>query len=406
MSRRLALVTNGFQALRQSPLQSLLSILGLVIGVAALVAILSLVDGIEQYARQQIEQETDFQTIGVVPIRTDNVDGITIRRESIPFVSLADVENLAAELGEEEATVVVAQRRAYELPIDTTRTAAMLVGTSTSSWDIPGLELKAGRLFDQQDEANAAPVVVLSDVLAKRLAGDADTETVIGDTLTFGDHQVSVIGVLEEAERGAMAIGPYTALADSTSDQPPSMLVRVEQAENVPLVAENIRTWLDDRYEQGREAFSIQTNERLTEQLRQGILLFKLIMGMITGISVLVGGVGVMNVLLMTVTERTKEIGVRKATGARRRDIVFQFLSEAIVISSVGSFLGLLFGLGFVFAATPIIKSISEVPFSAAFTFGTLMVVAIVAVLVGVIFGTYPAYRAAKLSPVDAIRHE
>lgn len=406
MSRRSALVGNSLQAIRQNPLQSLLSILGLIIGVAALVAILSLVDGIEQYARQQIEKETDFQSIGIVPIRTDNVDGITIRRDSIPFISMSDREALSTTIGEEEATVVIAQRRAFELNVDTSRTAAMLVGASVSSWDLPGPALKAGRLFNEIDEQYASPVVVLSDALAKRLAGDEETSSLLGDTLSFGEQQVEVIGVLEESDRGSMAIGPFTALSDYESDQPPMIMVRVNRAENVTLVADQVRSWLDEHYDQGKEAFSVQTNERMTEQLRQGILLFKVIMGLITGISVLVGGLGVMNVLLMSVTERTREIGIRKAAGATRRDIVFQFLSEAVVISSMGSVLGLVFGLLGVFSITPIVQSISEVPFNAAFTSSTLMVVVVLAILVGIAFGTYPALRASRLSPVDAIRHE
>ncbi|MDX1439428.1 MAG: ABC transporter permease, partial [Rubricoccaceae bacterium] len=303
MRRSLALVTNGLRALRQSPLHSLLSILGLVIGVAALVAILSLVDGVERYAREQIERETDYQSIGVVPIRTETIDGITVRRDSIPVLSLDDVANLRTQIGD-HAVVAIAQRRTFELPTDTSRTAAMLVAASVSSWELPGPTLKAGRLFDEEDQRNARPVVVLSDALASRLAGENETASLVGDSLVFGDMTLSVIGVLEEGNLPAMAAGPFSALVDETSDQPPALLVRVELAENITLVADEIRTWLDDRFDQGQDAFTIQTNAHITEQLRQGILLFKVIMGLITGISVLVGGVGVMNVLLMTVTER------------------------------------------------------------------------------------------------------
>jgi putative ABC transport system permease protein len=136
------------------------------------------------------------------------------------------------------------------------------------------------------------------------------------------------------------------------------------------------------------------------------MLLFKVIMGLITGISVLVGGVGVMNVLLITVTERTREIGVRKAVGARRRDVVAQFLAEAVAVSGVGSLIGLGLGLAVVFAAAPVLRAATDVPFYAAVTPQTLAVVAAVAVAVGVVFGTYPALRAARLRPADAIRHE
>jgi putative ABC transport system permease protein len=119
-----------------------------------------------------------------------------------------------------------------------------------------------------------------------------------------------------------------------------------------------------------------------------------------------VGGVGVMNVLLISVTERTSEIGIRKAMGANRKDIVMLFLSESIAVSAFGSLLGLIFGVLFTMAAVPIVKAITKIPFQAEYTLNTFLVIAILAVVVGIVFGTYPAIRASRLNPVDAIRHE
>jgi putative ABC transport system permease protein len=150
----------------------------------------------------------------------------------------------------------------------------------------------------------------------------------------------------------------------------------------------------------------ISTNEKRVEQAAKGFRLFRLIMGMIVGISVLVGGIGVMNVLLISVTERTSEIGIRKAVGANKRDIILQFLSESITVSMFGSVIGLILGVLGTMAFVPIIKSITGVPFQVAYTWNTFIVVGILAVVVGIVFGTYPAMRAARLDPVDAIRHE
>lgn len=129
-------------------------------------------------------------------------------------------------------------------------------------------------------------------------------------------------------------------------------------------------------------------------------------MGMIVGISVLVGGIGVMNVLLISVTERTVEIGIRKAVGASRAHIVQQFLAESITISLVGSLVGLIIGILGTMIVVPVIKSLTAMPFAASYTWNTLIIVTIISVLVGIIFGTYPAMRAARLDPVDAIRRE
>ncbi len=130
------------------------------------------------------------------------------------------------------------------------------------------------------------------------------------------------------------------------------------------------------------------------------------VLGLIVGISVVVGGIGVMNVLLISVTERTAEIGIRKAVGANRRDIILLFLSESITVSAFGSFLGLVFGVGATMIIIPIVKSVTKVPFQAAYTLNTFVIIAIISLLVGIIFGTYPALRASKLDPVEAIRLE
>ena len=129
-------------------------------------------------------------------------------------------------------------------------------------------------------------------------------------------------------------------------------------------------------------------------------------MGLIIGLSVLVGGVGVMNVLLISVNERTAEIGLRKAVGAKKGDIRRLFLAESITVSAFGSLVGLVLGAGFAMAAIPIIRFFADVPFSAVLTWNTFFIIASVAILIGVIFGTYPAIKAAKLDPVEALRRE
>src|SRR5690606_24911352 len=141
-------------------------------------------------------------------------------------------------------------------------------------------------------------------------------------------------------------------------------------------------------------------------QLEQGMLVFKLAMGAFASISLIVGGIGIMNVLLAAVAERTREIGIRKATGARHRDILIQFLAESVAITSVGSAIGVVVGLTGAMLITWIMRSQTEAMIYAAVTWQTMAVCAFIAVAIGVVFGMVPALRAARLSPIDAIRHE
>jgi putative ABC transport system permease protein len=142
------------------------------------------------------------------------------------------------------------------------------------------------------------------------------------------------------------------------------------------------------------------------DQAQQAIMVFKMVMGAFAGISLVVGGLGIMNVLLAAVTERTREIGIRKATGARQRDILVQFLSESVAITGAGSVLGVLLGLAGAFGITAAIRASSDAPVYAALSWETVVVAATVSVVVGLAFGTFPALRAARLSPIAAIRHE
>lgn len=408
MPKRLYLLLSvAVQTLRANPLHILLSTLGLVIGVASLVAILSLGDGLEQYGRNQISTTTSLEAIMVVPKKRDWIDGVSIARDSVATLSLNDANTLAALLSD-SADVVMKRRAnvAIGIPDDTLRTGAYLDAMQPVASNAVQDRMVAGRFFDDADMASDAPVVVLSSTLATRLAREDTTVSLVGRTITVDTLRAEVIGVME-AGPAAVVFGPYTTWAKRVPKaEPPDLLVRAHQVEHVPVLKKRIEGWMDANVAGGSDAFNIVTNRARVAQVQQGVRLFKIIMGLITGIAVLVGGIGVMNVLLIAITERTKEIGIRKATGARRSDIVWQFLAESVVISLTGSLIGLLLGLATVAIAIPIIKQMGEVPFEVAFSWGSLGVIIAVAVAVGVGFGTYPAWRASRLSPVDAIRHE
>jgi putative ABC transport system permease protein len=401
----------GMQTLRVNPLRTMLSTLGIIIGVAALVAILALGDGLEQFSREQIEFTTDLQTVIIDSRTTERLNGVMVLRTDIAVLTPQHAEALGTELAD-VATTMLAIRGAApaRLPDDTVRYAVLVAGAMANVPDFLEFTMQEGRFFTHDEVRDDAPVVVLSTRLVSELSG-AYEGSLVGSTLIIRTRPYEIIGILESTGNAETPIAyvPVTgadALLARTPPRTPTLMVKARVVEDVQAVETRAREWLTEHVAPVDDNFTVATSTGRLAQAQQGILVFKLVMGAITGISILVGGIGVMNVLLASVTERTREIGIRKSTGASRRDILMQFLAESVAISGLGSGVGVIAGLTGAFVITAVIREITDAPVYAAFTWGTVLVAGIAAVVVGIVFGTYPARRAAKLSPIDAIRHE
>jgi putative ABC transport system permease protein len=409
----LASMAIGVQTLRVNPMRTVLSTLGIIIGVASLVAILALGDGLERYSREQIEFTTDLQTVVVDSRTTERINTVIVRRDDYPEITPEHARSLERELGD-IAFVVLAVRGAAPVSLadDTTRLAANVAATTANVPNVLDITPSVGRFFDAHEVSGNLPVTAISDRLATALSGEQPVASLIGRTLLIADTRHEIVGILESggtADR-PVAYVPLTAadslLTRGRIPRPPTLMVKAHQIEDVQEAERHTRRWLEEEFGSVEANFNIATSTGRLAQAQQGVLVFKLVMGAITGISILVGGIGVMNILLASVTERTHEIGIRKSTGASKNDILLQFLFESVAISGVGSGLGVVLGLTGAFTITFAIRRITEAPVYAAFTWGTVLVAVVAAVVVGVVFGTYPARRAAKLSPIEAIRHE
>jgi putative ABC transport system permease protein len=420
----------GFETLRANPLRTLLSTLGIIMGVGALVSVLALGDGVEHYARRQIESTTDLQAISIAPQASRRVEGVSVPNTDVPRFTLEHADDLSRTLGvgNEVALVSVGASLAHTRA-DTTSRGAVVAAVTSNAPAIRALRVERGRFFTDAEARSGAPVVVLSRGVANALAAPsrpdagrgrglpapagpltAGAAALIGDTVYFQDRPRVVVGIIaaDEEDRSRLAFVPIGASSASSGSRSglATIVVKVGRVEQSSAIRETVERWLTQRFGAWKDRVEVSTNRARVEQVEQGMLIFKLLMGALTGVSLLVGGSGIINVLLAWVIERTREIGIRKAAGAQQRHILVQFLCESVTISAAGSVLGVALGLATSFAVTAVMRARTNAPVYAWVSVSTIGIAVLASVVVGLAFGLYPALRAARLVPIEAIHRE
>lgn len=408
----------GFTAMRANPVRAALATLGVIIGSGALVSVLAVSDGVEKYARERVSRQ-GFDRVTVRAITDTVIDGQAVTRPDAASVGPADFREVLAMLQPTEHANL--NRVGVTLSTIAGRQRAIVTrAVMLSAPDSLGQSLIAGRVLAPDETQAGRSVAVINLTLARALVGDTAraAERALSDSISIDGKELHIVGVVA-AEEASGPLASALALFAPFSAADPALVpargtptaagltITTTRAENVRAMRSRVEAWLASRDAHWRDRYRIEARaESQLLDLQRGMLIFRLLMGSITGITLIVGGIGIMNVLLASVAERTREIGIRKAVGARKRDILLQFLAESVTITGVGSALGTGLGLGAAYAVTAVMRSQTQAIIYAATTTQTLAISALMAVLVGVAFGCYPALRAARLAPIDAIHME
>jgi putative ABC transport system permease protein len=409
----------ALRALGANKLRTTLTMLGIIIGVGAVVGLMSIGRG----AQAQITSSIQGQGTNLIFVRPGATQqgGVRTAQGNAPTLTYEDAEALA-EPGRIPAIVGVApeQSQFAQLIVGGQNYNTRILGTTPDYQDVRNFHVATGEFITKQNVDAKSNVIALGATVAQTLFGDSDP---IGQTVKVsvgGRTGVNfrVVGVMEKkggtgfGNQDDMAVVPITTLMTKLSGQRNSRGVPNVNSINIQAADEarvqeaiaQIGDLLRERHKVTQDDFTIQTQEDLLQVANQITGVLTLLLGSIAGISLVVGGIGIMNIMLVSVTERTREIGIRKAIGARRKDILSQFLTEAVVVSVLGGALGV--GLGV--AIAQLVSGVNMngqtlrtyvAPDSILLAFG-------VSAAIGVFFGIYPAARAARLNPIEALRYE
>lgn len=395
----------GFRSLAANKVRTVLSMLGILIGVAAVIAMLALGTG----AQRAIEQQLASLGSNLLVIRpgTTRSGAVALDAGTVTRLTLEDAAALKQIVGVKNAVPTVQKRVQVVFQSKNWSTTAQGVGAAYAS--MRAAEPEIGRFFTEDENRKRSMVAVLGMTVVKELFGDQNP---IGETIKINRVNFQVIGIVPPKgatgwrDQDDVIIIPVISAMKRLlgKDFVDAIELEAESAEQLDAVQEATMELMANRHRvpatQQNTAFEVRNMADVKEAMSQSSKTMSVLLAAIAAISLIVGGIGIMNIMLVTVTERTKEVGLRKAIGARRIDILLQFLVEAVVVSSCGGIIGIVLG----WLATLVLSALAG--WTTTVSLSSVLVSFFFSVSIGMIFGIYPAQKASRLHPIQALRHD
>ena len=395
----------AWASLIANKMRSLLTMLGIIIGVAAVIALVSIGNGVKQDIEDSISS-LGSNLLVVLP-GAPRTPGARPSQGSMKSLKISDYEAIAKLEGVKAASPMT--NGSYVVIYQNKNWTTSVAGVNSNFQDVNNWTMTSGRFFSDKNVQNRERVAVVGQTVVKNLFTDEDP---VGKEIRVKNIPFRVIGVLKSKGNGTMGndqddtvLIPYTTSMERVEgiDYLRRVYVVAKDDESIDRLQADIENLLRVRHnikDTNLDDFNIQNMKSIMETVAQTTGTFTLFLGAVAAISLVVGGIGIMNIMLVSVTERTREIGVRKALGATYSVIVTQFLIEAVVISLMGGFIGIAFGIG----ASKVIGMVSGM--STVISVPTIIMSFAFSMAIGLIFGIYPARKAAKLNPIDALHYE
>ena len=400
--RIFASIKMAFRALRRNKMRSLLTMLGVIIGVGAVIASVSLTTG----ATKQVEDQVASLGENVVTVFSGNFTSGGMRGGwgSAPTLTVDDAKAIA--LLPNVAAVSPEVRDREQVLANGLNWNTQVMGESTDYPEIVNRTIASGTMFTPQDERTLAKSAIIGKTVVDQLFPD---ENPLGQTIRIRNLPFEIIGVFSPKgfnlfgqDQDDIVVVPYTSHMHRITARTfvNDILVEASSDKTINTAQDEITDLLTARHRSKDPDFTVRNQADLMERVSQASKTMGFLLGGVAAVSLIVGGIGIMNIMLVSVTERTREIGIRMAVGARAADILIQFLIEAVTLSAIGGIIGILSGVG----CSKLIAYFKDMP---TVTPVMWIIIAVVSsAFIGIFSGFYPAWKASKLDPIDALRYE